>query len=101
MSVAECCLRAILVLLDSEDGGTTFLQHTVTTHPLTQHHIPVDLNPHQDRCEDLRSHMSCYTSQEYYALLRGLSCRVEEVHVLCVIMATSHILCVKVRHSCL
>jgi len=44
----------------------------VTTHPLTQHHIPVDLNPQKDRCEDLISRMSCYTSQQYYALLREL-----------------------------
>jgi len=72
-----------------------------TTHPLTQHHIPVDLDPHQDHCENLKSRMSCYTSQQYYALIQELSCQVHEAHVLCVIMAMSHVLFVEVRHRCL
>ena len=45
-------------LLDPEDEGTMTLQMSGTTYPVTQRHLPEDLNPQQHWCENLKSRMS-------------------------------------------
>ena len=42
-------------LLDPEDEGTVTLHMSGTTYPVTQCHLPVDVNPQQHWCENLKS----------------------------------------------
>ena len=44
-------------LLDPEDEGTVTLHMSETTYPVTQCHLPEDVNPQQHWCENLKSRM--------------------------------------------
>jgi len=45
-------------LLDPEDEGIMTLHMSGTTYPVTQRHLPEDMNPQQHFCKNLKSCMS-------------------------------------------